>query len=387
MTRIWAAPLVVLALAAAGGMPHAQQVTGSADAAFEAQVAEYLRRYPYQQTYDYAMRFTGGDPARLNTWAVRGEPTLVRAGDDVIPRTNNDTYYQSATLWLEDGPVVITASASARDRFTSLQLVDDRNVNYRNVIHPRGAYTLYFGRRPDRVHGEAIEVPSRFSIVLVRVEVKNQDDAADVAAARAVFKGLTIAGGTPARFPAVDLLSGYPEAAATEARRRMDETFANVPFSRLVVGPGQEPGRDVPALYHAAGTKGGWGGPDPSHSAYEAILVDENGEAMEGRRGTYTVTTGEPPVDAFWSVTVYDTGRGSRLYPNAGNRYHINNTMAVRNDDGSVTFTFKPACEAMAVNCLPVPAGPFDLVARYYLPRPAIISGAWTLPKVGLRKD
>ena len=32
---------------------------------FEAQVEEYLRLFPYQDTYEYVMQFTGGDPGKL----------------------------------------------------------------------------------------------------------------------------------------------------------------------------------------------------------------------------------------------------------------------------------------------------------------------------------
>jgi hypothetical protein len=159
-----------------------------------------------------------------------------------------------------------------------------------------------------------------------------------------------------------------------------------VPFSRIVVGPGREPGRDVPYLYHAAGTKGGWGGPDPAHSAFEAMLFDQDGNEMKGSNGTYAVTTAAPPVDAFWSVTVYDTERGGFLHPNAADRYHFNDTTAARNADGTVTFTFKQACGAFDTNCLEVPAGRFDVVARYYLPHEEIISGAWRFPKIELMR-
>ena len=96
------------------------------------------------------------------------------------------------------------------------------------------------------------------------------------------------------------------------------------------------------------------------------------------------MTTREPPVDAFWSITVYDTDRGGFLHPNKDDRYHINDTLARRNDDGTVTFTFKQGCGAADSNCLEVPAGRFDLVARYYLPREEIVSGAWTFPRAAL---
>jgi hypothetical protein len=366
----------------------AAQRSAPADArepsSFERQVAEYVRKYPYQLTYDYTVRYTGGDPAMLNTWVPGGEPRLVKAGEDILPRTNNDTYYKGAALFLENGPVVLESNASTQDRFNSFQLIDDRNVNFRNIVYPKGRYTLYFGERPEQIEGEAVEVPSKLSVVIVRVEVRDRNDGADVAAAKVVLDGMKIGGARADEFPRLDLLSGYPAEVAAEANRRMTEVFTTVPFTQTIVGPGQEPGREVPYLYHSAGTKGGWGGADPSHSAFEAIFFDENGDEMKGGNGTYTVTTEEPPVGAFWSITVYDTERGGFLHPNDDDRYHINDTVAVRNDDGTVTFTFKQACRTFDVNCLEVPAGRFDVSTRYYLPHEEIITGAWTFPKIAL---
>jgi hypothetical protein len=358
----------------------------SAQESFEDQVAEYLRKFPYQLTYEYTVRFTGGDPRNLNRWIGNGEPALVRAGEDVVPRTNNDTYYKAAALFLEDGPVVIESGAPAVDRFNSFQLVDERNANYRNIVFPRGKYTLYFGARPDRFEGEAIEVPSALSVVIARVEVRDKNDADDVAAAQSLFAGLRISGAQPSEFPRLDVPSEYPADVVAEAHRRMDEIFATVPFTRTVVGPGREPGRDVPVLYHAAGTKGGWGGPAPEHSAYEALLLDRDGNEMKGSNGTYGVTTEVPPVEAFWSVTVYDTERGGFLHANEADRYHFNDTTAVRNADGTVTLIFKRTCGTADSNCLEVPLGRFDVVARYYLPREEIISGVWRFPQIELKR-
>jgi hypothetical protein len=222
------------------------------------------------------------------------------------------------------------------------------------------------------------------SVVIARVEVRDKNDPADVAAAQSLFAGLRMSGAQPSQFPKLDLLSAYPADIVTEAHRRMDEVFATVPFTLLVVGPGREPGRDVPFLNHAAGTKGGWGGPDPEHSAYEPLLLDRDGNEMKGSNGTYVVTTEAPPVDAFWSVTVYDTERGGFLHPNEADRYHFNGSTAVKNGDGTATFTFKRACGVGDSNCLEVPPGRFDVVVRYYLPRNEIISSAWTFPRIEL---
>ena len=81
---------------------------------------------------------------------------------------------------------------------------------------------------------------------------------------------------------------------------------------------------------------------------------------------------------------MYDTDRGGFLHPNKHDRYHINNTLAVANDDDSYTFLFKQDCTETDSNCLEVPAGRFDIAARYYLPSEQIQRGEWVLPPLEL---
>ena len=346
---------------------------------FEKQVEDYIQKFPYRDTYNYAMQVTGEDPGKLNKWG-QASRDLLKAGEDSIVRSNNDTLYKTAFIYLGDGPVVLRSESPSKQRFSSFQLQDDRNVNYRNIIDPVGSYTLYHGEKPETITGEAVEVPSLLSAVVTRIEVKDQNDAADMADAQAVFDGITIEGPTIGEMPVVDLLSGFDEQVAEEARKRMDETARSVPFTDMIVGPGQEPGEDVPYLYHSAGTKVGWGGPATSHSAYDAMFTDESGETLDGSKGEYVLVTEAPKVNSFWSITVYDSATG-RLHPNDDDRYHFNNTTAVSNEDGTFTFRFKVECEDGDQNCLEVPAGPFDVTARYYLPEPEIRSGEWTMPK------
>jgi hypothetical protein len=49
-------------------------------------------------------------------------PELVRAGDDIVVRMNNDTFYKLAFAYVGDGPVILTSSAPSDDRFSSFQL-------------------------------------------------------------------------------------------------------------------------------------------------------------------------------------------------------------------------------------------------------------------------
>jgi hypothetical protein len=81
---------------------------------FEAQVEEHLRLFPYQKTYRYAMLQTGGDPAKLNTWLMASRD-LLKAGKDTVVRSNNDTLYKMAWVYLGQSPVVLgSASPSSR---------------------------------------------------------------------------------------------------------------------------------------------------------------------------------------------------------------------------------------------------------------------------------
>jgi hypothetical protein len=69
----------------------------------------------------------------------------------------------------------------------------------------------------------------------------------------------------------------------------------------------------------------------------------------------------------------------------AGGR--LNNTTAVKNEDGTFTFRFKVKCEHGDQNRLEVPAGPFDAAARYCFPEPEIMNGEWTIPRPVLKES
>lgn len=342
-------------------------------------VAEYLKGVPYQETFNYMMQYTGGDPAKLNKWVDPAEPVLIKAGEDKVVRSNNDTFYKSAFVDLSEGPVTLTSKVADPDRFSSFQLMDNRNVNFRNIIRPEGTYVLYHGEAPADVDGELIEAPKKLVFVLVRVEIRNPGDADEVAKAEAVYRGIEISGPEIAAIEPLDLLSEFDAETAKAAEAQMEEAMKTVPVRDMVAGPGDVPDK-VSYLQLATGAKHGWGGPVTSHSAYELIFTDANGEPLTGAAGPYKLTTEEPSVDAFWSVTVYESATG-RFFDNPDDRYHINNTMAEKNDDGTVTFLFKTKCTETDVNCLHVPEGAFDLTARYYLPDEAIQTGEWSMPK------
>jgi hypothetical protein len=148
-------------------------------------------------------------------------------------------------------------------------------------------------------------------------------------------------------------------------------------------------------LKRAAAAKGGIYGNDAVEAMYPMTRTDATGETLDGSKHNYTLTfaAGQlPPVNAFWSVTMYD-GKTQLLIKNPINRYLVNSPMLPamkKNPDGSLTLYIQkdsPGKEKEA-NWLPAPDGPIYLVMRLYWPRdsaPSILppgEGTWQPPGV-----
>ncbi len=82
------------------------------------------------------------------------------------------------------------------------------------------------------------------------------------------------------------------------------------------------------------------------------------------------------PVDAFWSVTVYNAD--GYIDENPLGAYSFNGVTATPNEGGSITLRFG-GCDDSRVNCLPISAG-WGYAARMYEPRPEILNGSWIFP-------
>jgi hypothetical protein len=148
-------------------------------------------------------------------------------------------------------------------------------------------------------------------------------------------------------------------------------------------------------LARAAAAKAGIYGNDAVEAMYPLTTTLANGEVIDGSKHNYTLTfaKGEfPPVNAFWSVTMYD-GKTQFLIENPINRYLINSPMLPglkKNPDGSVTIYLqnKTPGNAKESNWLPAPNGPMYIVMRLYWPKetpPSILpagEGTWKPPGV-----
>jgi len=149
----------------------------------------------------------------------------------------------------------------------------------------------------------------------------------------------------------------------------------------------------------AAAAKGGIYGNDAAEAAYPYTKAFANGEALDGSKHDYTLTfaAGQyPPVNAFWSVTMYD-GKSQLLIENPINRYLINSPMLPgmkKNADGSLTLYIQnksPGADKES-NWLPAPNDLIYLVMRLYWPKaepPSVLppgDGTWQPPAIAVAK-
>jgi hypothetical protein len=150
-------------------------------------------------------------------------------------------------------------------------------------------------------------------------------------------------------------------------------------------------------MLRAAGAKAGIYGNDAVEATYPMTKTLANGEPLDGSKNNYTLTfpAGQlPPVNAFWSVTMYD-GKSQLLIENPINRYLVNSPMLPnmkKNADGSLTLYVQnksPGTDKES-NWLPAPNDLIYLVMRLYWPKteaPSILppgEGTWKPPAIAV---
>jgi hypothetical protein len=140
-------------------------------------------------------------------------------------------------------------------------------------------------------------------------------------------------------------------------------------------------------LYRMRGTVAGIWGNVREEAIYPAYYTDSTGQPLDGSKNRYAVRFAAdrlPPVNAFWSLTMYDLP-GRLLVANPLNRYIINSPMLPdlkRDADGGLTLYVQhdsPGKDKES-NWLPAPDGPFVVAMRLYWPKPEALDGRWKEP-------
>ena len=118
---------------------------------------------------------------------------------------------------------------------------------------------------------------------------------------------------------------------------------------------------------------------------YELVSVDGDGEQLNGSHSYELRLDSMPPVDAFWSLTMYNVPK-FLLVDNPIDRYSIGDRTPGLQvaEDGSLTIYMQhesPGPDKEA-NWLPAPSGDFRPIMRLYQPKQEVLSGDYVLPAI-----
>ncbi|GAA1467062.1 DUF1214 domain-containing protein [Microbacterium thalassium] len=266
-----------------------------------------------------------------------------------VIRMNRDTLYSFALIDVSQGATVTLPDAG--DRYLSAMVVNQDHY-VMAIHHAAGDFSL-----------TAENCGSDYALVAVRILVDPLDPA-DLDAVAALQDGLRVAAGASRPF----VMPDYDTASMDATREALLALAAGMSDYERAFGTPHE----VDPVRHLVGTASGWGGLPNSEAIYSAI-----NPGLEP--GEYTLVMRDVPVDAFWSVSVYDAG--GFFAENPAGRYTVNSVTGIPDADGAVTVRFTADRETTAPNAIPVPEG-WNAVVRFYRPRGALADGSWTLPAI-----
>jgi hypothetical protein len=317
-------------------MPH----VSLADTAPEITIKNYVRAET-----DFQMR------SYIEKYHCFGKFDHVRDAYDVnskiTVRPNRDTIYS----W---GVFDLTSPLTVR--------LPDPQGRYQSLMIVNQDHSIWAEYGPKDVVLTKDSVGTRYALLLVRTFL-NPNDKEDVKAAHALQDAITVNQANKGEFDVPDWKQEDVEA----MRNKINVIAAAATDSSKAFGRKEE----LDPVYWILGAAIGWGGLPAKDSTYAGGFPEKN----DGKT-PYSLTVKDVPVDAFWSVTVYDDK--GMFAVNKHNAYSYNSVTAKRNKDNSVTLHFggDPAQD----NFLPIVPG-WNYVVRMYRPRKEILDGSWQFPK------
>ncbi|AWY39157.1 DUF1254 domain-containing protein [Pseudomonas putida] len=276
---------------------------------------------------------------------------LVPVDSQVVIRPNRDTLYSSAVFDLEAGPVTVTLPDAGQRYFSMMAISEDQ-------------YTQPLMYKPGQYHFTREAIGTRYVLLGVRTLV-DPASAQDMQRGQALQDRITVdQPNGPGQFE----VPQWDPARLDEIRASLLKVAATVPDSRGMFGKPAE----VDPVRHYIGSASAWGG-NPEQDAYYLNVTPARNDGAT----RYSLKVKDVPVDAFWSISVYNAA--GYFERNSQNRYTLNSLTAKRESDGSIAVQFGD-CEGAVVNCLPVTAG-WNYMVRLYKPRANVLDGSWQFPQ------
>ncbi|MES2603217.1 MAG: DUF1254 domain-containing protein [Pseudomonadota bacterium] len=335
---LFASALASAAVSAAQAQPSAG---GSAPVTV---TVDNFKRAESDLYFSHAVKDSGG----VGKFHHRREPA--RIDDQKVIRINRDTLYSSAVFDLDAGPVTI-ALPDARKRFMSMQVINEDHY-VPEVIYGKGSYTITKDK-----------VGTRYAIVGVRTLV-DPENPKDVEQVHALQDAIKVTQKAIGKFEPPN----WDQASQKKMRDALLVLAATIPDFKKAFGKKSE----VDPVRHLIGTAAAWGGNPDKDATYLNITPSKNDGAT-----VYKLSVKDVPVDAFWSVSLYNAD--GYYEKNPYDSYSINSITGKKNADGTIAIQFG-GCDGKIPNCLPVMKG-WNYTVRLYRPRAEILSGKWKFPE------
>lgn len=264
-----------------------------------------------------------------------------------VIRQNRDTLYSSAVVNISGGAALTLPDG--RGRYLSVMIVnEDHHIN--RIFHEPGTYEL-----------TVAEFDTDYVLVAARILV-DPSSSADVAEANALQDQIQLKAGSADEF----VLPDYDKASLDTTHEALLTLSRGLPRYDRAFGSKDE----VDPVRHLIGTASGWGGL-PEHEAFY-LNVEPRLPV-----GSYELRVPDVPVDAFWSISVYNAAGYFEQVGDAD--VSLNSVTAHRDGDGSITIRFGAGA---GPNTLGIMDG-WNYMVRLYRPRAEILDGSWTFPSLG----
>jgi hypothetical protein len=266
--------------------------------------------------------------------------------NQITIRGNRDTLY-SFGVWDLTSPLTITLPET-KGRYQSLMIVSQDHSIW-------GLYGPKTGTLTEE------KVGTRYVLLTIRT-FADPNDEEDMKEAYRLQDAVVIEQADLGKFEVPDWKKDEVE----KMRETINVVASTVTDSGKMFGKKEE----LDPVYWMLGAALGWGGLPADAATYVNVVPEKN----DGKTA-YTLTAKDVPVDAFWSVTLYDD---KGLMPvNKYNAYSFNNVTAKKDKDGSITIHF--GGDPKADNFLPIVPG-WNYIVRLYRPKKEILDGSWTFP-------
>jgi len=275
---------------------------------------------------------------------------LFSVDKQTVVRGNRDTIYSSGVFDLDAGPVTVTLP-DAGSRFMSMMVLNQDQY----------AFAVYYGAGSYTITRE--EAGTRYAAVALRTLIDPLDKS-DLEKVIALQEAVKVEQQNKGSFEVPD----WDKASQKKVRDALLMLAETTSDFKNCFGPKDK----VDPVKHLIGTAAGWGGNPDKDASYLGVTPGNN----DGKT-IYRLTVKEVPVDAFWSVTVYN--KEGYFEKNKKGIYSINNLTAKKDADGAISIQFG-GCDDNSANCIPIMPG-WNYTVRLYRPRKEILDGTWKFPE------